>query len=141
MTMPAEPQARPRRSTGPRTPQGKWRSARNARRHGLSGPIRADPAWRAEVLALERELAGEAPNRYRGTFARLAAEAVVELRRIARARAALLGDADQAGAAMRTLAAMRRLDRYEGLAYAKKQRAYAFLWVADTPGLQPSRTG
>jgi hypothetical protein len=34
----------------PRTPQGKWRSPRNARRHGLTVPIRADPAWRAQVL-------------------------------------------------------------------------------------------
>jgi hypothetical protein len=61
---------RPGRSTGPRTPQGKARSARNA------VPIRADPVWRAAVLRLERQLAGSEP--VRRDVARMAAEAVVD---------------------------------------------------------------
>lgn len=32
-------------STGPKTAAGKARSAQNARRHGLSTPLEADPAW------------------------------------------------------------------------------------------------
>ena len=41
---------RPGRATGPRTPEGKWISSRNAWRHGLSIPIRADPFWRPAML-------------------------------------------------------------------------------------------
>ena len=73
---------RPGRTTGPRTPEGKAISSRNAWRHGLSIPIRADPLWRPAVIALEHELArdGDAPRK----FVRLFAEAVVELSRIHR---------------------------------------------------------
>jgi hypothetical protein len=35
-----------RASTGPKTTQGKIRAAQNARRHGLSRPILADPPFR-----------------------------------------------------------------------------------------------
>ena len=88
----------------------------NAHRHGLTVPIRADPRWRAAVVVLERELVIEAPAARR--FAGMAAEGVMELRRIAQARAALMGrlegDAE--------IDALRRLARYEGLAYAKKDK-------------------
>ena len=41
-------------STGPKTAQGKARAARNARRHGLSLSVLADPDYSAEVQNLAR---------------------------------------------------------------------------------------
>jgi hypothetical protein len=47
-----------RASTGPKTTQGRSRTARNALRHGLSLPLSSDPALSEEVEALAREIAG-----------------------------------------------------------------------------------
>jgi hypothetical protein len=47
-----------RRSTGPRTTAGKARSARNGRRHGLTLPISAEPAWWPMLGALAEAIAG-----------------------------------------------------------------------------------
>ncbi len=118
MTREAATAARDRRgdSIGPRTAAGKARAAQNARRHGLNVPIRLDPRWRGAVEALVRE----APAAR--AFAHLAAEGVVELRRIAQARAALVSSPDD-----EHLDALRRLHRYESLAYAKQDKAMRML--------------
>ena len=50
--------ANARASTGPRTPAGKARVARNARRHGLNLPVMADPALAPQVEALARDICG-----------------------------------------------------------------------------------
>ena len=52
--------ANARASAGPKTARGKAHSARNARRHGLSIPLLADPAFSKEVEALARDIAGAA---------------------------------------------------------------------------------
>jgi hypothetical protein len=57
--------ANARASTGPRTPAGKARVARNARRHGLNLPVMDDPALAPQVEALARGICGLGVNAQR----------------------------------------------------------------------------
>ena len=50
--------ANARTSTGPKRAQSKARTARNARRHGLSLSVFADPVLSEQVEAIAREIAG-----------------------------------------------------------------------------------
>ena len=85
--------ANARASTGPKTAQGRARTARNALRHGLSLPVRSDPALSEEVEALAREIAGPDANAKIQELARRVAEAQIDLRRVRYARHQLLSSA------------------------------------------------
>ena len=50
-----------RASTGPKSKEGRERSARNARRHGLAVPIWGDPKAAADAAKLAREIVGLTP--------------------------------------------------------------------------------
>jgi hypothetical protein len=50
--------ANARSSTGPKSAEGRTRSARNAVRYGLSLSVLSDPTLSQEVTALAREIAG-----------------------------------------------------------------------------------
>jgi hypothetical protein len=78
------------RSTGPKSPTGKRRAARNALKHGLAVPVRADPSLRERVEALSSLIAGEGASATRRALARRVAEAQVDLDRVRAARFALL---------------------------------------------------
>ena len=82
-----------RASTGPRTVEGRTRSARNALRHGLSLPVCSDPALCEEVEALARDIAGTVANAKILELARRVAETQIDLRRVRYARQKLLSDA------------------------------------------------
>jgi len=73
-------------STGPKTAQGRARTARNALRHALSLSIRSDPVLSEEVEALAREIAGTDANAEIQELARRVAEAQIDLRRVRCAR-------------------------------------------------------
>ena len=85
--------ANARASTGPKTAQGRARTARNALRHGLSVPVFSDPFFSEEVDALAREIAGPDAKAEVLELARRVAEAEIDLRRVRYARHQLLNSA------------------------------------------------
>jgi hypothetical protein len=85
--------ANARASTGPKTAEGRARSARNARRHGLSLPVLSDPVCSQEADELAHQIAGANANAEIQELARRIAEAQIDLRRVRRMRQALLSSA------------------------------------------------
>jgi hypothetical protein len=82
-----------RASTGPRTPHGRARAARNALRHGLNLPVCCDSVLSQQVEVLAREIAGADANTEIQDSARLIAEAEIDLRRVREARHQLVTEA------------------------------------------------
>ena len=74
--------ANARRSTGPTSAAGKARAAQNARRHGLSQDILADPALGQDVEDLAQRIAHEAGRPDLIDLARRIAEAQMDVQRI-----------------------------------------------------------
>jgi hypothetical protein len=85
------------RSTGPKSPSGKQRAARNALKHGLAVPVGADPSLRDRIEALSRLIAGAGAAAARVALARRVAEAQVDLDRVRAARFALLAHSVDVG--------------------------------------------
>jgi hypothetical protein len=77
-------------STGPKTTRGKYKAAQNARRHGLSLSINADPAWAAQVKNFAREIAGKRASPEIFELAHRFAEPEIDLIRIRQERRELL---------------------------------------------------
>jgi hypothetical protein len=85
--------ANARASTGPKTAEGRRRSAGNALQHGLSLPLYSDPEWSEQVAALVREIAGPNSNAEIQKLACHVAEAQIDLCRVRHARHQLLSQA------------------------------------------------
>ena len=81
------------KSTGPKSLEGKRRAAQNARRHGLSLPVTADPERCEEINRLAHIIAGEGSSLKRLEVALRVAEQQVDLMRLRRARLLLLNSA------------------------------------------------
>ncbi len=127
-------------STGPRTPEGKARSARNAATHGLASAVLViDPADQPEFLALESALVAEC-----NPAGALEMDAVRQIRdavwRLRRVRRTILSYARFHGADPlvhpETEAVMRQLSRYRASAEMLLYRA-----VNTLRDLQTTRLG
>jgi hypothetical protein len=128
-----------RLSTGPRTPQGRAKSAGNAQRHRLSA--RLSPVALAEAQMLAGQIAGAGAPRELHDLARSIAHADLELQRIRKARSqhlsralAMFADStgvgvdsgDQSAAAAiqsRELRTLLAIDRYQRRALARRRVA------------------
>ncbi|MBL0406261.1 hypothetical protein JKG68_20075 [Microvirga aerilata] len=83
--------ANARRSTGPRTKDGRLRARLNALKHGLAVPASAHPALQHDIDHLARALVGEAQHdSVVMVRARKVAEAAIKVQRARRARLELL---------------------------------------------------
>jgi hypothetical protein len=71
-----------RSSTGPKTANGRRRSARNALRYGLSLPVLSNPILSQEVATLARQIAGADASPGMQELARQIAEPHVDLCRV-----------------------------------------------------------
>ena len=78
------------RSTGPRSAAGKRRSSQNALRHGLSAQLGGDPAHDRRIEALAKILTGPEGNPSELNYARIAADATLQIIRIRDLRAAMM---------------------------------------------------
>ena len=79
-----------RRSTGPRTNAGKRRARQNALRHGLAVRLVSRPHITEEVKRLAQAISGENSDAAQLDQAQTVAETELDLRRIRRARAAIM---------------------------------------------------
>ena len=150
--------ANARRSTGPTSASGKARAAQNARQHGLSLDILADPALARDVEDLAQRIAREAQRPDLIDLARRVAQAQIDVQRIRqfcheRLEAALSGlDGGQGGAPPRVCSAddfavalepltqhLKKIDRYTRRALSRRKfavRDFAAAQCGDAGGLK-----
>jgi hypothetical protein len=115
-----------RKSTGPRTAEGKLKAARNALRHGFVVPVLADPALAKDIVELaERFADGSKDPRMRALAVDVAA-AQVDVERVRHARYDLIARRAIGADEIRQLCT---LVRYERLA-AWRRKLAARAWQA-----------
>ena len=117
-----------KKSTGPRSKEGREVSRRNARRHGLAIDIGTDPAFHDDIEKLARVLSLSSGRLKVSEHAREAAEAQLDLTRIRKIRARLFETLFFADTASPDRLAelndkLAKLERYERRACSRRKRA------------------
>ncbi len=117
--------ANARRSTGPRTCQGKLRSSRNALRHGLSIPIGRAPEFAQPIAEFAQQLVGDDASAEELDLATKAAKGHFDVVRVRQSRERMFNrevsvDLLQNPGALKALAS---LDRYEERATSRRKKA------------------
>jgi hypothetical protein len=112
-------------STGPKSGLGKFRSSRNALRHGFSLGLALDPASIRRVNSLKRKLLGSDANKDMERAADEFARAQVHISRIRKVQSEALAELAKSSEGDHTKAIRRlgALDRYERYAFTMRERA------------------
>lgn len=127
-----------RRSTGPRTSEGKTRSKQNSWRHGLTAVANSGAQQSTEIRQLANAIAGTNADQIRFQFAVLAAEAEIKLLRVQSVQNSLLAltlrnittgseSHEAANALAAVLGNLNRLERYEHRAFVRRNRLFGLL--------------
>ena len=118
-----------KKSTGPRSKEGRRKVRRNAFRHGLAIDVAFDPYFHRDIEARAKAIVSACGRQITLAFARQLAEAEVELLRIRDVRTAIFNahyekldvQSHDYTELDRNLA---KLDRYERRAFSRRKRAF-----------------
>jgi len=120
-----------KRSLGPKTAAGRFRSSRNALRHGLSLPLTADPAASMKARQMAQMLVPESADDMQMMAAVEVAQAHTQLLRVAAVRSKLVANLDFASANLKQVRRLAALDRYERQALTRCRQAARKLSASD----------
>ena len=117
-----------KKSTGPRSREGKQASRHNALRHGLAVGIGGDPAFHQDIEDLAKALSLSTGTKKVNEHAREAAEAELDLLRVRKVRAGLfenfyLSDTVTPEGLADLNDRLAKLARYDRRAFSRRKRA------------------